>query len=167
MFGTFLIQLQLDNALLKLLLKLQLNLGVNMRLGVPEIITTLSPEPSWPKSSRRASFSGIQDIQQPRGRLAAIQVTSLPIVTRRSSVCNAQLPQPPVQRQGRSDPILEQQQQHQQSTSLRRGSIVTRARSNSVFGLGLPAIGFFRGRRRSRTCLSAREIKIFQVRAGL
>ena len=166
MFGTFLIQLQLDNALLKLLLKLQLNLGVNMRLGVPEIITTLSPEPSWPKSSRRASFSGIQDIQQPRGRLAAIQVPSLPIVTRRSSVCNAQLPQPPVQRQGRSDTILEQQQ-HQQSTSLRRGSIVTRARSNSVFGLGLPAIGFFRGRRRSRTCLSAREIKIFQVRAGL
>lgn len=135
-----------------------------MRLSVPEITTTVAPESSR-KNSRRASFSGVQEVQPPRVRFAStIEVPSLPVVTRRSSVSNTQIQAPVLkQNRSRSDTILEEQQ----PTSLRRGSIATRARSNSVFarGLGLPAIGLLRGRRRSRI-LSAREIKIFQVCGG-
>lgn len=138
-----------------------------MRLSVPEITTT-APESSWPKTSRRASFSFVQEIQQPKVRFGStIQVPALPVVTRRSSVCNTQVQVPvPKQARSRSDTILKDQHQfvQQQPTLVRRGSIAPRNRSNSVFarGLGLPAIGLFRGRRRSRV-LSAREIKIFQV----
>ena len=141
---------------------------INMKLSVPEITTTPAPESSRLKNSRRASFSGVQEIQTPRVRFAGtIQVPSLPVVTRRSSVFSAQI-QAPILNQTRSpsDTMLEEQkrQQQLQPILLRRGSIAPRSRSNSVFprGLGLPAVGLFRGRRRSRI-LSAREIKIFQV----
>lgn len=142
---------------------------INMRLSVPEITTTAAPESFRPKNSRRASFSGVQEIQPPRVRFAStIQVPSLPVVTRRSSVFNNEIQAPVLKlARSRSDTIVEgqmQQQQQQQPTLLRRGSIAPRARSNSVFARGLvpPAIGLLRGRRRSRV-LSAREIKIFQV----
>lgn len=134
-------------------------------LSVPEI-TTSSPESSCPKNSRRASFSGVQWNPPSGVRLAAIQVPSLPVVTvRRSSVSHTQI-QAPLLKQARSDTIWEREQQR--STMLGRGSITPRARSNSVYarGLGLPAFGLCRGRRWSRV-LSAREIKIFQVKGRL
>ena len=137
-----------------------------MMLSVPEI-TTSSPESSWPKNSRRASFSSVQWNPPSGVRFATIQVPSLPIVTvRRSSVSRTQI-QAPLLKQARSDTILEREQQRS-FTLLRTGSITTRARSNSVYarGLGLPAFGLCRGRRRSRV-LSARAIKIFQVRGRL
>lgn len=139
-----------------------------MRLSVPEITTT-APESSRHKTSRRASFSGVQEIHQPRVRFTrqTIQVPSLSVVTRQSSVSNTQIQVSVLkQARSRSDTILGDQHQllQQQPPSVRRGSIAPRNRSNSVFtkGLGLPAIGLLRGRRRSRV-LSAREIKIFQV----
>ena len=130
-----------------------------MKLGIPQIKTSSPTEATGHhNSSRSASFSATQEkTKQPRLRRASVQVLSMPLVRRRSSTCA-----PGVLMRKLSDPSLKLHEQ--QPTLISRGSIVPRTRSGSVFarGLGLPAIGLFRGRRRSRI-FSTREIKIFRV----
>ena len=129
-----------------------------MKLGIPQITTSSPTEATRHNSSRSASFSATQEkSKQPRLRRASVQIPFMPLVRRRSSTCA-----PGVLMRELSDPRLKLQEQ--QPTLISRGSIVPRTRSGSVFarGLGLPAIGLFRGRRRSRI-FSTREIKFFWV----
>lgn len=80
-----------------------------MMPSAPEIITS-SAESSWPKNSRRASFSGVQCNPPSGARFTSIHVHSLPVVTvRRSSVFHTQI-QASELKQARSDTILEREQ---------------------------------------------------------
>lgn len=132
----------------------------NKKLSIPQITKTLLPEPPRSNNSpRSASFSGVQETsKQPRLRRASMQVPSLAMARRRSSVCGSLIHAPGVLKRDLSDPVLKNLKSEKQP------SVAPRARSGSVFarGLELPVIGLFRGRRRSRF-LSAKEIKIFQV----
>ena len=138
-----------------------------MRLSTPQIVTNF-PQKTLPNNSLRSnSFLGIEETaknEQPNLRRASRQASSLPLLGRRSTVCGTLLNAPGSLRRELSDPILEQQEN--QPTLLRRGSIAPRMRSGSVFGktLGVPSTAVLRARRRSRL-LNAREIKIFQVSA--
>ena len=141
-----------------------------MKLSIPQITTTRPQEATRCNTSpRSASFSGIQEtlLQPARSRRGSMQVPSLPVARRRSSVCGSLTHPLGILKRDLSDPNLEQRE-NQLTLSSRRGSIVPRARSGSVFakGLGLPAIALFKGRRRSRI-LNAREIKIFRVSRGI
>ena len=140
----------------------------SMKLSIPQIVTN-SPQKTPPNNSLRSnSFPGIEaeTTKHEPGKLrrASIQAPSLPLLGRRSSVCGTLSNAPGSLRRELSDPILEQQEN--QPTLLRRGSIAPRMRSGSVFGktLGVPSTAVLRARRRSRL-LNAREIKIFQVSA--
>lgn len=122
----------------------------SMMLSVPDITLTSSCNSLEPSRfrTRRASFSGVQDIRLSRPRLS----------TNTTSQSH-----PPVLKESRSSPvsIIEMQPQR---TSDRRGSVGQRRRSNSVFAKGLvqPALVLLRVRRRSRA-LSSREIKLLRV----
>lgn len=122
----------------------------SMMLSVPDITLTSSCNSLEPSRfrTRRASFSGVQDIRLSRPRLS----------TNTTSQSH-----PPVLKESRSSPVSVIEMQPQR-TSDRRGSVGQRRRSNSVFAKGLvqPALVLLRVRRRSRA-LSSREIKLLRV----
>lgn len=122
----------------------------SMMLSVPDITLTSSFNSLEPSRfrTRRASFSGVQDIRLSRPRFS----------TNTTSQSH-----PPVLKESRSSPVSVIEMQPQR-TSDRRGSVGQRRRSNSVFAKGLvqPALVLLRVRRRSRA-LSSREIKLLRV----
>ena len=152
--------LNLNRSMLDLHGELGEFVDTNKKLSIPQITKTLLPEPPRSNNSpRSASFSGVQETsKQPRLRRGSMQVPSLAMARRRSSVCGSLIHAPGVLKRDLSDPVLKNLKSEKQP------SVAPRARSGSVFArrLELPVIGLFRGRRRSGF-LSAKEIKIFQV----